>query len=84
MIMKSILDGRPLLKEEVDKIAEVAGYLWQKGRCDKGIACYQRGKGDWSDAASFEGAVFLLQRNKQANALPCSLADGEWKCHSSA
>ena len=35
MIMKSILDGRPLLKEEVDKIAEVAGYLWQKGWAER-------------------------------------------------
>ena len=29
--MKSILDGRPGLKAEVEKIAEVAGYLWQNG-----------------------------------------------------
>mgnify|MGYP006961120125 FL=1 len=29
--MKSILDGRPLLKKEIDQIAEVAGYLWQNG-----------------------------------------------------
>ena len=29
--MKSIVDGRPLLKEEIEKIAEVAGYLWQNG-----------------------------------------------------
>lgn len=35
MIMKSILDGRPLLKEEIDKIAEVAGYLWQKGWAER-------------------------------------------------
>ena len=33
--MKSILDGRPLLKEEVDRIAEVAGYLWQKGWAER-------------------------------------------------
>ena len=29
--MKSILEGRPALKQEVDKVAEVAGYLWQNG-----------------------------------------------------
>ena len=29
--MKSILEGRPALKAEIDKIAEVAGYLWQNG-----------------------------------------------------
>ena len=29
--MKSILDNRPELAKEVNKVAEVAGYLWQKG-----------------------------------------------------
>ena len=29
--MKSILDNHPGLKREVEKAAEVAGYLWQKG-----------------------------------------------------
>ena len=33
--MKSIVDGRPLLKEEIDKIAEVAGYLWQNGWAER-------------------------------------------------
>ena len=33
--MKSILDGRPALKIEVDKIAEVAGYLWQNGWAER-------------------------------------------------
>lgn len=28
--MKSILDNRPELAKEVNKVAEVAGYLWQK------------------------------------------------------
>ena len=35
MIMKSILDGRPRLENEVGKIAEVAGYLWQKGWAER-------------------------------------------------
>ena len=29
--MKSVLEGRPALKREVEKIAEVAGHLWQNG-----------------------------------------------------
>ena len=29
--MKSILEGRPGLAREINKVAEVAGYLWQKG-----------------------------------------------------
>mgnify|MGYP003179439582 CR=1 FL=1 len=33
--MKSILDGRPGLKAEVEKIAEVAGYLWQNGWAER-------------------------------------------------
>lgn len=28
--MKSILDNRPTLAKEVNNVAEVAGYLWQK------------------------------------------------------
>jgi rhamnulose-1-phosphate aldolase len=32
---KSILEGRPALKAEVDKVAEVAGYLWQKGWAER-------------------------------------------------
>jgi rhamnulose-1-phosphate aldolase len=33
--MKSVLEGRPALKEEIDKIAEVAGYLWQNGWAER-------------------------------------------------
>ena len=41
--MSSILEGRPALKKEVDKIAEVAGYLWQNGWAERNGAlkgCY--------------------------------------------
>lgn len=33
--MKSILEGRPQLQAEVEKIAEVAGYLWQNGWAER-------------------------------------------------
>jgi rhamnulose-1-phosphate aldolase len=33
--MKSILEGRPALEKEVMKVAEVAGYLWQKGWAER-------------------------------------------------
>ena len=33
--MKSILDNREALKAEVEKIAEVAGYLWQNGWAER-------------------------------------------------
>ena len=33
--MKSILEGRPTLKKDVYKIAEVAGYLWQNGWAER-------------------------------------------------
>ncbi len=34
-MMKSILDNRPALTAEVNKVAEVAGYLWQKGWAER-------------------------------------------------
>ena len=34
-MLKSILEGRPALKKEVDKVAEVAGYLWQNGWAER-------------------------------------------------
>ena len=34
-MLKSILEGRPALKQEVDKVAEVAGYLWQNGWAER-------------------------------------------------
>lgn len=34
-MMKSILDGRPALQCEVEKTAEVAGYLWQNGWAER-------------------------------------------------
>lgn len=33
--MASVLDKRPALKAEIDKVAEVAGYLWQKGWAER-------------------------------------------------
>ena len=33
--MNSILNNRPALAREVDKVAEVAGYLWQKGWAER-------------------------------------------------
>ena len=33
--MKSILEGRPALEREVWQVAEVAGYLWQKGWAER-------------------------------------------------
>ncbi|MCK9158980.1 MAG: rhamnulose-1-phosphate aldolase [Bacteroidaceae bacterium] len=33
--MKSILENRPALAKEVQKVAEVAGYLWQKGWAER-------------------------------------------------
>lgn len=33
--MKSILEGRPELAHKIDEVAEVAGYLWQKGWAER-------------------------------------------------
>ena len=35
MTSMSILDNRPALKAEIDKVAEVAGYLWEKGWAER-------------------------------------------------
>lgn len=35
MNMKSILENRPALAKEVNKVAEVGGYLWQKGWAER-------------------------------------------------
>ena len=32
---QSILDNRPALAKEVNDVAEVAGYLWQKGWAER-------------------------------------------------
>lgn len=40
--MKSVLDNRPALAAEVNKVAEVAGYLWQKGWAET-LFPYRRG-----------------------------------------
>ena len=37
--MKSILENRPALAKEVNKVAEVAGYLWQKGWAERNGGC---------------------------------------------
>ena len=34
-MLKSILENRPALVKEVNKVAEVAGYLWQKGWAER-------------------------------------------------
>ena len=33
--MESIINHNPLLKQEINKVAEVAGYLWQKGWAER-------------------------------------------------
>ena len=33
--MESIINHTPLIKQEIDKVAEVAGYLWQKGWAER-------------------------------------------------
>lgn len=35
MKMKSVLEGRPTLAAVIDQVAEVAGYLWQKGWAER-------------------------------------------------
>ena len=89
--MNSVLEGRPALKKEVEKIAEVAGYLWQNGWAERNggnitvnvtdlvddeIKALQA-ISDWYSFASIEGLLLLLQGYRQAYARLGSLAYGE-------
>ena len=47
----SILDNRPLLKAEIDKVAEVAGYLWQKGWAERNGGNITINISEWVDDA---------------------------------
>ncbi len=71
--MKSILDNRPELAKEVNKVAEVAGYLWQKGWAER--------NGGNITVNILERLLFLLQRNQYAYAGFGALAYGQRFCH---
>lgn len=47
--MKSILEGRPELAEEIGKVAEVAGYLWMKGWAERNGGNITVNVTDWVD-----------------------------------
>lgn len=49
--MKSILEGRPALQQEIEKIAEVAGYLWQNGWAERNGGNITVNITDWVDDA---------------------------------
>lgn len=47
--MKSILDNRPGLAEEIGKVAEVAGYLWTKGWAERNGGNITVNVTEWAD-----------------------------------
>ena len=49
MTNMSVLDNRPALKAEIDKVAEVAGYLWQKGWAERNGGNITINITDWVD-----------------------------------
>ena len=49
--MASILDNRPALKAEIDKVAEVAGYLWEKGWAERNGGNITVNITEWADSA---------------------------------
>ena len=82
--MKSILENRPALAAEVNKVAEVAGYLWQKGWAERNGGNITVNITEFVDDeinrcyfTLFERLLFLLQRHQQAYARFGPLADGE-------
>ena len=48
--MNSILENRPALKAEIDKVAEVAGYLWTKGWAERNGGNITVNITQWADA----------------------------------
>ena len=46
----SILNGRPALKSQIDQVAEVAGYLWQKGWAERNGGNITVNITEWADA----------------------------------
>ena len=79
--MESILNNRPALAKEINKVAEVAGYLWQKGWAERNggnitinITLFPIYRGY---ASSLKRMLFLLQGNKPPHARPSPMADGE-------
>ena len=62
--MKSILENRPDLRGEIEKIAEVAGYLWQNGWAER-----NGGNITVNITKSLpQGMLFLLQGDRKKNA----------------
>ena len=47
----SVLENRPLLKAEIDKVAEVAGHLWAKGWAERNGGNITINITQWADAA---------------------------------
>ncbi len=47
----SVLDNRPVLKAQIDKVAEVAGYLWQKGWAERNGGNITVNITEWVDTA---------------------------------
>ena len=69
--MKSILENRPGLAKEVNKVAEVAGYLWQKGWAERNggnitvnITEFVDDEIRQCDSSLSERMLFLLQGNE--------------------
>ena len=89
--MKSILEGRPDLAREINKVAEVAGYLWQKGWAERNGGNITINVTEFVDDEIRQmpaisepkqiGAV-LPQRYTETYARPGSLADGKRFCDS--
>ena len=62
MATKSILQGRPELSAQVEQVAEVAGYLWQKGWAERNGGNITVNVSEW------------LSDDAEANALPALTA----------
>ena len=92
--MKSILENRPDLRAEIEKIAEVAGYLWQNGWAERNggnitvnITQYVDDElralpaiSEVKQIGVTERMLFLLQGNWKADARPRTLPHEQRQC----
>lgn len=73
----SVLDNRPALKAEVEKVAEVAGYLWEKGWAERNGGNITVNITDCVDGAEqpSDKTVNTMSHNERNRRASASMAD---------
>jgi ribulose-5-phosphate 4-epimerase/fuculose-1-phosphate aldolase len=81
--MNSILENRPALRREVEKIAEVAGYLWTNGWAERNGGNITVNITDLVDDNIRQMPAITepiaIGEHRQAHARPRAPSDGQWQ-----